>query len=113
MLEKGIPEYATPGWIGEDCSLPPEPLTGMTNKYGNKVRLTFKFETDEVWIGTKEHTQKVPMTNVKSVISEPIEGHPEYHLMGLQMGPTEASRIWFYWVPAQYVKAIRRAILNE
>ena len=113
ILDKGVPEYATLGWINEDCPLPPEPLTGMTNKYGHKVRLTFKFETDEVWIGTKEHTQKLPMTNVKSVISESIDTHPMYHLMGLQVGPTEASRIWLYWVPTQYVKAIKRAILND
>lgn len=52
IIDKGIPEFATLGWINEDCALPPEPLTGMVNKYGNKVRLTFKFETDEVWIGT-------------------------------------------------------------
>lgn len=38
------------------------------------------------------------MTNVKSVISEAIVDHPNYHIMGFQVGTTEASRIWFYWV---------------
>lgn len=34
-------------------SLPPYPLSGMVNKSGGKVRLTFKLELDQVWIGTK------------------------------------------------------------
>ena len=34
-------------------TLPSTPLSGMLNKHGEKVRLTFKLETDELWIGTK------------------------------------------------------------
>lgn len=33
--------------------LPNVPIAGMYNKYGGKVRLTFKLELDQVWIGTK------------------------------------------------------------
>ncbi|KAG8274372.1 Ubiquitin domain-containing protein ubfd1 [Homalodisca vitripennis] len=32
--------------------------------------------------------------------------------VGLQMGTTEASRYWVYWVPAQYVDSIKDAILG-
>lgn len=113
MLDKGVPEQAMSAWVNEDCALPLEPLTGMLNKYGHKVRITFKLEQDELWISTKERTQKVSMSSVKSVMSEPISKHPEYHLMAFQVGPTEASRLWFYWVPAQYVKAIKNAILSS
>lgn len=38
-------------------------------------------EQDQVWIGTKERTDKIPMNTIKSVVSEPIEGHEEYHVM--------------------------------
>ncbi|KOB75629.1 putative ubiquitin-binding protein [Operophtera brumata] len=31
---------------------------------------------------------------------------------GLQLGPTEASRYWVYWVPAQYIEAIKDAVLG-
>ena len=113
IIDKGVPEQVMSAWINEDCALPFEPLTGMVNKYGNKVRITFKLEQDELWISTKERTQKIPMSSIKSVISEPIEGHNQYHLMAFQIGPTEVSRIWFYWVPAQYVKAIKNIILNS
>jgi hypothetical protein len=53
----------------------------MLNKSGGKVRLTFKMEQDQVWIGTKERTDKIPMNTIKGVVSEPIEGHEEYHIM--------------------------------
>lgn len=93
--------------------LPNVPIAGMYNKYGGKVRLTFKLELDQVWIGTKERTEKVPMGSIKNVVSEPIEGHDEYHMLAIQLGPTEASRYWIYWVPAQYVDAIKDTILGK
>jgi len=112
VLDKfGKPEDVLPGILNSKESLPDRPLTGMINKIGHKVRLTFKFENDELWISTKERTDKIPMSSIKSVISEPISGHEEYHLMGIQIGSTEASRYWVYWVPAQFISAIRDALL--
>lgn len=57
----------------------------MLNKHGGKVRLTFKLESDQLWLSTKERTEKLPMGSIKSVISEPIEGHEEYHVMVYSM----------------------------
>ena len=65
---------------------------GMLNKVGAKVRLTFKHDVEQVWIGTKDRTQKLPLNSIRQVLSEPIEGHPEYHIVALQLGSTEASR---------------------
>lgn len=112
VTEKGPPEDAIPGVLLVKETLPAQPLSGMLNKSGGKVRLTFKLESDEVWIGTKERTDKVPMSSIKAVVSEPIAGHEGYHMLALQLGPTEASRYWIYWVPAQYVDAIKRTILG-
>lgn len=53
----------------------------MLNKSGGKVRLTFKLELDELWIGTKERTNKIPMSQIRAVVSEPIVGHEQYHIM--------------------------------
>ncbi|CAG2112310.1 unnamed protein product, partial [Medioppia subpectinata] len=113
VLDRGLPEDVMPAWKNGKASLPPEPLHGMVNKYNNKVRLTFKLEADQLWIGTKERTDKLPMQNIRSIVSEPIDDHPEYHLMGIQTGPTEASRIWLYWVPSQFVDAIKDTILGK
>ncbi|XP_046659519.1 ubiquitin domain-containing protein UBFD1-like [Homalodisca vitripennis] len=112
VLDKGVPDDVMPGIKDTKEALPPFPLVGMLNKSGGKVRLTFKLELDQVWIGTKERTDKIPMNSIKSIVSEPIEGHEQYHVMGLQMGTTEASRYWVYWVPAQYVDSIKDAILG-
>jgi len=112
IIDRGVPDDALPGILDTKEPLPPYPLCGMLNKSGGKVRLTFKLEVDQLWIGTKERTEKVPMQSIKNIVSEPIEGHNEYHIMGIQLGPTEASRYWVYWVPAQYIDSIKDAVLG-
>ena len=53
----------------------------MINKRGGKVRLTFKLEVDQVWIGTKERTEKINMNHIRQVVSEPIDGYEQYHVL--------------------------------
>lgn len=112
ILDQGKPDDVMPGKKGKE-PLPPHPLTGMVNKNGGKVRLTFKMDLSQVWIGTKERTEKVPFNSIKSVVSEPIPEHEEYHILALQLGPTEASRYYIYWTPAQYVDSIKDAVLGK
>ncbi|XP_067334322.1 ubiquitin domain-containing protein UBFD1 isoform X2 [Channa argus] len=83
VLDKGKPDDIMPAIKGAKERLPTVPLSGMFNKSGGKVRLTFKLEQDQLWIGTKERTEKVPMGSIKNVVSEPIEGHEDYHMMRL------------------------------
>ncbi|XP_070704158.1 ubiquitin domain-containing protein UBFD1 [Pempheris klunzingeri] len=113
VLDKGKPDDIMAAIKGTKERLPTVPLTGMFNKSGGKVRLTFKLEQDQLWIGTKERTEKVPMGSIKNVVSEPIEGHEDYHMMAFQLGPTEASQYWVYWVPAQFVDAIKDTVLGK
>lgn len=113
VLEKGKPEDAMPGVRGRQEPLPSTPISGMLNKLGAKVRLTFKHDVEQVWIGTKDRTQKLPLNSIRQVVSEPIEGHPEYHIVALQLGSTEASRYWIYWVPAQFVESIKDVVLGK
>uniref|UniRef100_A0A3P8NTP3 Ubiquitin-like domain-containing protein n=1 Tax=Astatotilapia calliptera TaxID=8154 RepID=A0A3P8NTP3_ASTCA len=139
VLDKGKPDDIMPAIKGTKERLPTVPLSGMYNKSGGKVRLTFKLEQDQLWIGTKgkiianllllaalhhkdadnlnfssaERTEKVPMGSIKNIVSEPIEGHEDYHMMAFQLGPTEASQYWVYWVPAQFVDAIKDTVLGK
>lgn len=113
IIEKGLPDDVMPGYINGHEGLPSTPLKGMQNTKGNKVRLTFKLETDELWLGTKDRTEKIPLTSIKDVLAAEIEDHPGYHFLGLQLGPTERSRYWVYWVPSQYVEAIKDVILGR
>ena len=54
VLDKyGKPDDAMPGIKNSKQPLPPQPLTGMYNKSGGRVRLTFKLELDQIWLGTK------------------------------------------------------------
>ncbi len=53
IIEKGVPEDVPPGIKDRHDPLPAQSLSGMLNKYGNKVRLHFKKEADQLWIGTK------------------------------------------------------------
>lgn len=45
------------------------------------MRLTFKLELDQIWIGTKERTEKVNMNHIRQIVSEAIEGFEQYHIM--------------------------------
>ncbi|KAM8961054.1 ubiquitin domain-containing protein UBFD1 isoform 1-T1 [Pelodytes ibericus] len=113
VLDKGKPDDVMPSLKGVQERLPTTPISGMYNKSGGKVRLTFKLEQDQLWIGTKERTEKIPMGSIKNVITESIEDHDDYHMMAFQLGPTEASYYWVYWVPAQYVDAIKDTVLGK
>ncbi|XP_053300083.1 ubiquitin domain-containing protein UBFD1 [Pleuronectes platessa] len=113
VLDKGKPDDIMAAIKGTKERLPTVPLSGMFNKSGGKVRLTFKLEQDQLWLGTKERTEKVPMGSIKNVLTEPIEGHEDYHMMAFQLGPTEASQYWVYWVPVQFVDAIKDTVLGK
>lgn len=113
VLDKGKPDDIMPSVKGVKERLPTVPLSGMYNKSGGKLRLTFKLEQDQLWIGTKERTEKIPMGSIKNVVTEPIEGHEGYHMMAFQLGPTEASQYWIYWVPSQFVDAIKDTVLGK
>jgi tRNA A37 methylthiotransferase MiaB len=77
----------------------------MLNHSAKKARLTFKLELDELWINTgrivgfcfhtngffeelAETTKKIPMTHIRNIIDEPIEGHEGYSIVGFQTGTT-------------------------
>ena len=51
ILDKGKPDDAMPARKSGKEPLPQQPLSGMLNKHGGKVRLTFKMDQGQVWIG--------------------------------------------------------------
>lgn len=79
------------GRQGMCCGIPGECCRITLRRFQTQVRLTFKLEADQLWIGTKERTEKIGMQSVRAIVSEPIEGHEEYHIMGIQLGPTEVT----------------------
>jgi len=112
ILDKGLPDNAYPGLTGRHEALPSTPLVGIYNNTGTPVRLTFKVYSQELWISSSTSTQQLPFGSIKSVSSEPIKGKEEYHIMTLQLGSSDTAKYFLYYVPAQFTRAIKNAIMN-
>lgn len=112
VLDKGKPADAEEGLPGTRAALP-ESLKGLLSGSGSKVRLVFKPMAGEFTIATAERTQKLPLGSFPDATSDPITDHPGYRILGVQMGKTEQSIRYFYWVPEQYVDAIRQALTGR
>eukprot|EP01118_Nematostelium_gracile_P004492 TRINITY_DN1525_c0_g1_i1.p1 TRINITY_DN1525_c0_g1~~TRINITY_DN1525_c0_g1_i1.p1 ORF type:complete len:268 (+),score=60.14 TRINITY_DN1525_c0_g1_i1:68-805(+) len=110
IIDKGIPDGAEPGKKGKQESLPSVPLHDIYNNTGQKVRLTFKEWSQELWIQSASSTQKLPYATIRTVTSEAIKGHEEYHIVILHLGNTDRQKYFLYWVPAQYTRAIKTAL---
>lgn len=113
IVEKGKPEDAMHAMKFRHESLPDIPMQGILNNRGDKVRLSFKVPTQELWIQSKSSTQKISFLSIKGVQSEPIKGQEEYHIMSLQLGNSDATKYYLYWVPAQYVRAVSNTIMAD
>lgn len=51
-----------------------------------QVRLTFKSELGQVWVGSAASTQKVPYGSIHKIQAQPIKGQEEYSIVRLQLG---------------------------
>ena len=109
VLDKGVPADAALAFRGAD-PLPTEPVVAFT-KAGARVRLSFKLAEQMLTVASKENTQLMPLGAVRSASSQPIAGHEEYHILCLQLGETDKSNQFWYWFPAQYVRAVK-ALFN-
>lgn len=114
VLAKGRPDDALPGIKGRQVPLEAgqAAIPGLLNAVGAKVRLTFKPELQQLWIGSAQSTQKVPYSSVAKIEAAPIEGGEEYSIVSLQLGASASSRYWLYYVPSQYVAAIKMRVLG-
>ncbi|KAI8925649.1 hypothetical protein BC831DRAFT_460093 [Entophlyctis helioformis] len=110
VIDKGRPADAEVGVRNADQPLPERGLVGLLNAWGAKTRLALRLELDQVWISTNDYSKKIDIPSIRGVVAEPIAGMEEYWLLGLQLGPTAKSLYWLYFVPAQYVRHIRRSL---
>jgi len=111
MIDKGPPEGLELAKLGKHEPLPPTSIQNILNNTGQKVRLTFKTFSGELWLQSSTNTQKLPFASIQKVTSEPIKGNEGYHIMALHLGPN--SKYWLYWVPCQYARAIRNTIMAD
>lgn len=111
VITKGVPEDAEKG-VADKIEPLPKSIKGLVNKQGTKIRLTFKNDEQQLWIGSAENTEKYFYGQIRDVQSEPIHTNKEYHIMYFQIGNSPNNKYWIYWVPAQYCKAIKYTILG-
>ena len=50
------------------------------------MRLTFKNEIGQVWVGSAASTQKVPIGSVHKIEAQAIKGQEEFSIVRLQLG---------------------------
>ncbi|KAL6779724.1 hypothetical protein ACKKBG_A13470 [Auxenochlorella protothecoides x Auxenochlorella symbiontica] len=113
VLESGRPEG---GWVGiADRQVPLDDnqafIPALLTQARVKVRLTFKPELQQVWLGSDHSTQKVPYSSVRGIISQPIPASPGYSILCLSLG-SGSSQLWLYWVPSQAVSGIKLRVLG-
>jgi len=113
IIEKGVPEGAIAGIKGKNEPLPTTSINAIYNNIGVRVRLTFKMWTQELWIQSASSSQKIPYASIRNVVAEPIKGREEYYIIGLQLGASERNKYYLYYVPCQYVRAIKSALAAD
>jgi len=114
IIEKGVPEGAVPGIPGQKSMLAEQGnvVKNIYDKRGDLVRLTFKLEDQQIWIGSKTRTDKLNMAQIRNVSYEILGNHPGYAMLVLHAGATEKSNLYYFYVPVQYCDDIKRLILS-
>ncbi|KAF0971822.1 hypothetical protein FDP41_010045 [Naegleria fowleri] len=113
-IDKGVPEHAEKGDKTKDLAVT-QPINGILNNRGEEIRFTFKQDLRELWIQSKSSTEKIPYAAIRYIDTEPIHSNADYHIMGFQIGQSTNNKLWFYYVPAQYVRWIKYTVsgLND
>jgi hypothetical protein len=73
------------------------------------VRLTFRPDLSELWIGSATSTQKVAYGSVRRIEAWPIDGDEAYSILALHLG---AGKLWVYWFPSQLVSTIKVRVIG-
>ena len=110
IVKLGPPLQSTKGLKDKNLPMPSDGmLHGIRDKNGTPVRLIFKSRIEQLWISTKTGSTKIHYQQIRDVKSQAIKGSEEYHIVSLIIKQT---KYFLYYVPAQYVRAVRIAILG-
>jgi hypothetical protein len=111
ILAKGKPDDAVAGHPVRNDSLPAAGVSSLMNHRGVKVRLTFKSYERSLWISSAENTQKLPYGAISEIKAEKLQNDEGFSLVNLVLG--SESNYFLYWVPTNYVNAIKREIFGD
>ncbi|KAI8474729.1 MAG: hypothetical protein J3K34DRAFT_407154 [Monoraphidium minutum] len=111
VLEKGRPEDGLPGIAGRQVPLAEgqNVIPGLLNSQGSKVRITFRPDLSQLWVGSATATQKIPYNSVRRIEAWPIEGQEAYSITALHLG---GGKLWLYYFPSQLVSTIKVRVIG-
>eukprot|EP00055_Hartaetosiga_balthica_P018500 m.134591 g.134591 ORF g.134591 m.134591 type:complete len:253 (+) comp9648_c0_seq1:62-820(+) len=109
IIEKGPPEDVMLGYRPGQEALPEGSFTGVLIQ-GKKGRLQIKPEELAVVVHYNDRSQHIPFSSISNVKSEEIPGYEQYHIVGLKV--SQNRYVFIYWVPAQYISALKGAIIG-
>ncbi|KAJ3381951.1 hypothetical protein HDU84_004732 [Entophlyctis sp. JEL0112] len=128
VLRRGKPDYAMDPSAATISESPRTPLPALgvvgANQRGMKTRLSFRADTQELQIATAERTQKVAFTGISRILAEDMPlvdakgerieegGASGYAAVGIQIGTTDKSVLWFYWIPSHFVESMKDAVFG-
>lgn len=86
ILAKGCPDDGWNGIQGRQVPLRDDQtfIPGLLNSQGSKVRLTFK--EDQLWVGSVQSTQRIPISTIHKIEAQPIIGQEQYSILRIQIG---------------------------
>ncbi|EFN55612.1 hypothetical protein CHLNCDRAFT_133751 [Chlorella variabilis] len=114
VISKGRPDDGWPGIKDKQVPLRDDQtyIPGLYNSQGTKVRLTFKAELQQLWVGSAVSTQKVPYNTIAKMESQAIKGQEEYSILRIQVGSSASSNLWLYYLPSQAVSGVKMRVLG-
>lgn len=107
IIQKGLFESGTIGIMDSSESLPEDKtITHVRNLFGNKTRMTFKY--DHIAFNTDTGTSTLPYDDILEISSQPLSEYPGYSIVYFRTKGNFLSKdLYVYFVPDQYVGAIK------
>ncbi|KAH7824536.1 putative Ubiquitin domain-containing protein UBFD1 [Monocercomonoides exilis] len=94
-------------------SLPPSgQITGLMNSRCERIRIRFSAYERVMVILSDKGQEVLSYNKIRSVNSQPIEQYEGYFMMALKYGETDKHVKFIYFVPSQFVDAIKTTIIG-
>ena len=108
ILRRGAPENAMDAHPVKQESLPSLGIVGVLDNRGRKVRLQFASAERTLIIASSESTQRMPYGAVSGLTCEPLDDDASRYIIKLETN--SSNNYFFYFVPQQFVAAIKREL---
>ncbi|KAA6373816.1 MAG: hypothetical protein EZS28_030657 [Streblomastix strix] len=114
IISAGIPSGLVQPVLGQNFMIPADnQIRNVINSKMKIVRLRFSPYEQCLYINTDSHSFILQYHLIKDIKSEPIEQFNGYHIVCLYHGKFGKEQYFLYFVPCQFVQAIKNAIIPK